>query len=84
MPYGLPTPLRGRPVVRRHGVCLPFEEWAEKDEISIHCCQYNITKFNKNLFTYYASVHYLLIICSWKTSTFLLNENPINKFNCYI
>ena len=30
MPCGGPTPLRGRPDARRPGVCLPFEEWAEK------------------------------------------------------
>ena len=30
MPCGVPKPLRGRPEARRPGVCLPFEEWAEK------------------------------------------------------
>ena len=30
MPCGVPKPLRGRPEARRPGVCLLFEEWAEK------------------------------------------------------
>ena len=30
MPCGVPKPLRERPKARRPGVCLPFEEWAEK------------------------------------------------------
>ena len=37
MPCGVPTPLRGRPEPRRPGVCLPFEEWAEKKtKVSVH------------------------------------------------
>ena len=32
MSCGVPTPLRGRPEARRLGVCLPFEEWAEKEK----------------------------------------------------
>ena len=30
MPCRVPTPLQGRPKAHRPGVCLPFEEWAEK------------------------------------------------------